>query len=85
MQTDSEPDGPRSPDSGWRSGREGDDAFSFILRVWLDRASGGEAPRPVFRLEDVRAGREWRFTEFRSAAECLASRVHDIVHGPELK
>lgn len=85
VQTKAKPDSPPPPDPGWRSGREGDNTFSFILRVWLDRASGGGPSRPVFRLEDVGAGREWRFTEFKSAAECLALRVQDIVHGPDLK
>lgn len=74
---------PPPPVAGWRSGREIDNTFSFILRVQLDAALHGRAPRPHFRLEDVTAGREWRFTEFESAAECLAIRVQKIIHGSD--
>ena len=82
MQTPGKSGNPPPPDAGWRSGRG--NTFSFILRVGLDRASGGGSTRPIFRLEDVAAGREWRFTDYECAAECLALCVQDIIHGPDL-
>lgn len=68
------------PDSGWRSGRALDSTFSFILRVRFDYSPDNGSSRPLFRLEDVMAGREWRFTDYASAAECLALRVEDVIH-----
>jgi len=74
---------PSPPDSGWRSGGESDSTFSFIFRVAIDRSSGSGPSRPLFRLEDVTAGREWHFTDYESAAEFLALRVKGIICGPD--
>ena len=69
--------------SGWHSGREADSTFSFILRISFDRSPGTGTSRPLFRLEDVAAGREWHFTEYASAEQSLALRVQDIINRPD--
>ena len=71
---------PSPPDSAWRFGREPDSIYSFILRVGIDGSPGSAPTRPLFRLVDVSAGREWRFADYESAAECLALRVREITN-----
>lgn len=71
------------PDSGWRYGREPGGTFSFIFRVGLECSLDGEPARTFYCIEDVTVGREWRFTDYTSAAECLALRVQEVIHKPD--
>ncbi len=60
---------------------DADVTHSFILRVRIERTADGLSAQSHFRLEDVSERREWRFTSYRSAAECLEGRVREILAG----
>jgi hypothetical protein len=69
-----------TPDVHKKSHLVVDDVHSFVLRLYLNPAPGGEGiPRPQFNLEHVNQGTNQRMQSLDEVFEELTTRIEQII------